>query len=153
MNSFQQQGRTKFLKGSILTPETAGLCFVLNVANKAGKLESPLYPLFDKKWKRIKEDTKGWFTTQPGTYKLGTIHDIAVQSDVWVITLLCQDENLKTDKEALNNCLKKLCTLAKYEHATIHVSDLLLNLIPELKESLTNQLLKNGVSVYYYEEK
>jgi hypothetical protein len=42
--------------------------------------------------------------------------------------------------------------MAKYERASIHVSTLLTDSIPELQESLTKELVENGVSVYYYEE-
>lgn len=151
--AFQTQGRTKLINGSILAPETAGLRFVLNVANMAGKIESPLYPLFEKKWPKVKQEVRGWWATKTGAYKLGSIHQVATQSDTWVISCLCQDEELKIDPLALEKCLKEVCKLAKSEHATVHASTLLTNSIPELSNLLSSQLLANGVSVYLYEEK
>jgi hypothetical protein len=153
MNKFQQAGRVKVIKGSILNPENAGLRFVLSVNNTAGKPDNhPLYPLFEKKWKKVKEDAKGWYATKTGAYKLGATNVTAVQSDTWVIHMLCQDDNLQTDLKALDSCLKKVTDSAKYEKASVHVSNLLIKSIPELSEMLTNHLVKNGVSVSYYEE-
>ena len=76
----------------------------------------------------------------------------AVQSDTWVIHMLCQNDDLETDVKSLAECLKKVATSAKYEKATVHVSTLLTEAIPELQDLLTEHLVENGVSVSYYEE-
>ncbi len=151
-NRFKTKGRVKLVKSSILNPENSGLRFILSVTNTAGKAENPLYPLFDKKWKRVKEDAKGWYTTKTGAYKLGATNVTAVQSDAWVIHMLVQDDNLKTDSKALETCLKKVCKDALYEKASVHISMLLVNEMPELQELATKLLVDNGVSVSYYEE-
>lgn len=152
MNKFQPAGKTKVINGSILAPENAGLRFVLSVNNMAGKPENPLFPLFDKKWKKVREESRGWFATKTGAYKLGSTNITAVQSDTWVIHMLCQDEEMKTDAKALEDCLKKVCASAKYEHATVHVSTILTGAIPELTGLLQTCLVNEGVSVYFYEE-
>lgn len=154
MNKFQTQGKVKLVKGSILTPETAGLRFILSLNNLSGKTDSnPLYPIFEKKWKRVKEDAKGWYTTKTGNYKLGAINVTAVQSDTWVIHMLCQDENLKLNTSALEDCLKEVNAKAKYEQASVHVSSILLDTIPEIKDMLTKHMVVNGTNVSFYEEK
>jgi hypothetical protein len=153
MNKFQPQGKTKLIKGSILSPENAGLRFVLSVNNTQGKVDgNPLLPLFDKKWKQVRAETKGWFATKTGAYKLGATHTTAVQSDTWVIHMLCQGDDLAVDTQGLEECLKKVYASAKYEKATVHVSTVLTDAIPELAPLLTKHLLENGVSVYLYEE-
>lgn len=152
VNKFQAPGRTKVIKGSILTPENAGLRFILSINNMVGKAENPLLPLFDKKWKKVREESRGWYATKTGAYKLGATNTTAVQSDTWVIHMLCQDEELKTDAKALEECLKKVCASAKYEHATVHVSTILTGAIPELTDLLNTHLVAEGVSVYFYEE-
>jgi hypothetical protein len=149
---FQASGRVKVIQGSILAPHNAGLRFVLNIANMSGKAESPLYPLFDKKWKKVKEEVKGWFNTRTGAYKLGAVNTVPVQSDTWVINLLCQDEEFKTDTKGLTTCLKEVCKMAKYEKATVHISTLLTQAVPEITDLLNNELVEQGVSVYFYEE-
>lgn len=150
---FQPQGRTKIIKGSILAPENAGLRFVLSVNNLAGKPDNhPLYPVFEKKWKKVREEARGWYATKTGAYKLGAVNTTAVQSDTWVIHMLFQNENLVTDATALEKCLKEVCKMAKYEHATVHVSGLLTNAVPEMNDLLRTQLVEQGVSVYFYDE-
>lgn len=153
MNKFQPVGKTKVVNGTILAPENAGLRFVLSVNNLAGKVEgNPLLPIFDKKWKKVREDSKGWFATKTGAYKLGAITTLAVQSDTWVIHMLCQDSDLKVDLDGLKTCLNYVCKLAKGEQASVHVSNILTSLIPELQSLCQECLLNNGVSVYYYNE-
>lgn len=149
---FQTQGRVKVINGSIIAPENAGLRFVLNVANMVGKVESPLYPVFEKKWPTVKREVKGWFNARDGKYKPGALLTNAVQSDTWVINMLCQDADLQTDTAGLTTCLKEVCKMAKYERASVHVSTLLTTAIPELQELLTKELVQNGISVYFYEE-
>jgi hypothetical protein len=151
-NRFQQQGKMKVIKGSILAPENAGLRFVLSINNLSGKTDSPLFGIFDRKWRRVREDAKGWFNTRTGAYKLGAVNTTAVQSDTWVIHMLCQDEKFSTDLKGLEDCLKKVCQMAKYEKSTVHVSGLLVEAIPELTEILSKQLVEQGVNVYFYEE-
>ena len=152
-NRFQPVGRVKVVQGSIVQPQNAGLRFILNVANMAGKMESPLYPLFEKKWPKVKQEVRGSFVTKTGKYQLGSLaNSLAVQSDVWVLSMLCQDEQLKTDVAALEKCLKEVCKMAKYEPASVHVSTLLTDAIPELQGLLTQELVNHGVSVTFYEE-
>ena len=153
MNKFQPQGKSKLINGSILAPENAGLRFVLSVTNLAGKPDGhPLYPLFEKKWPNVKQEARGWYATKTGAYKLGVINTTAVQSDTWVIHMLCQDAELHTDAAALEKCLKEVCKSAKDERATVHVSTLLTNVMPEMVDLLKTQLVEQGVSVYLYEE-
>lgn len=151
-NKFQQPGRLKVVQGSILNPHNAGLRFVLNLNNMAGKAESPLYPIFEEKWPKVKQEAKGWFNTRTGAYKLGAVNTTAVQSDTWVVHMLCQTEELQTDQAGLEKCLKEVCKMAKYERATVHVSSLLVSAVPELQELLNTQLVDQGVSVSFYEE-
>jgi hypothetical protein len=150
MSTFYNKAKWKKLTGTVLIPEVVGLCMVLNVADETGTPTGPMYKLFDKKWKSVKASVRGWFVSQPGMFKLGKIHDVAVQSDVWIMTLLCLDKEGKLNSKGLETCLKELVKSAKYENATIHVSELLLNEIPELEEALNEHLVKQGVSVYSY---
>lgn len=150
---FQQPGKVKVIKGSILAPENAGLRFVLSVNNLAGKPEgNPMLSLFEKKWPKVKAEARGWYATKTGAYKLGAVNTTAVQSDTWVIHMLCQDGDLKVNVDGLNTCLKEVCKMAKYERATVHVSTALTSTVTELLDAINTQLVENGVSVCFYEE-
>lgn len=151
-NRFQQPGRVKVVQGSIVSPHNAGLRFVLNLANTLGKAEGPMYPLFEKKWPTVKREVRGWFTTRDGKYKLGAVHNLTVQSDTWVVSLLCQDDDQVTNDDSLRTCLKEVCRSAKYERATVHVSTKLTDAVSSLQGLLDEELVKQGVSVSYYDE-
>jgi hypothetical protein len=152
VSMFQPKGKVKTIKGSILAPENAGLRFVLSINNLAGKADGSWYKVFDKKWPKVREQTKGWYNTRTGAYKLGAVNTTAVQSDTWVIHMLCQDDKMSTNMKGLEECLKKVCGMAKYERATVHVSNLIIEAVPEITELLGTQLIDKGVSVYFYEE-
>lgn len=149
--TFKNLGKEKVIKGSILNPQNGGLHLVLSFTNTAGKPESPLYKEFETRWRSVKQDARGWYINKTGAYKLGAIHQTAVQSDTWVVHCLCQDDDLKVSDTGLVECLKKVVKLAKEEKASVHVGDALLQAHPELKKALKEQVLEQGVSVYYYE--
>jgi hypothetical protein len=151
-NKFNQPGRIKMISGSILQPHDGGLRMILNIANMTGKVDDPIYKVFDKKWPKIKQEVRGSYVQKTGTYKLGTIgNNLAVQSDVWIMSILAKDAEQKTDVKALKQGLKELCKLAKYEHGSVHISSILLDSIPELKELSVQELVANGVAVCYYD--
>lgn len=152
VKKFQKKGTLKVINGSILTPNNAGLRFVLSFTNTAGKPESPLFNLFDKRWKQVKTEARSWYVNKTGAYKLGAVNTTAVQSDTWVVHLLCQDDNLNVNLPGLETCLKEVLKMAKFENATIHVSSLLLKSAPELKDLTNKYFVENGVNVVFYNE-
>jgi hypothetical protein len=151
---FQQPGRVKVIKGSILNPENAGLRFILSINNLGGRPDgNPLLPIFDKKWPKVKAESRSLYATKTGSYKLGkVVGTTATQSDTWVIHCLVQDDQLNIDLDAVSSCLKEVCKMAKYERATLHVSRVLTDLIPELSALLEDLVIKEGVSVNFYDE-
>lgn len=152
MNKFQPPGKFKVIKGTVLTPETTGLSLVLNVVNMAGKTEDSIYKLFEKKWPRVKSETRNQWINKNGFFKLGTIDTVLVQSDAWVINMRCQDENSRTDLKAVESCLKKVYDMAKAERASVHISSALILSVPELTDLARKTLTNNGIYVYFYDE-
>lgn len=151
VSPFAPKGKVKVVNGTILAPENAGLRVILNILGMSGKTDSNMFTLFDKKWKKVKEESKGWYSLRTN-FKLGFNNQIAVQSDTWVINMLCKNEENVLDEPSLDVCLKKASDMAKYEKATVHVSEILLQEHPLLAEKF-NVFTDNGVSVYVYQEK
>lgn len=152
-SKFQVLGKTKTVKGSILNPETGGLRFILSLNNLSGNPEgNPLLSIFDKKWRKVREESRGWWSTRTGAYKFGAVKDVSVQSDVWVMGMLCQNEKFEVDLPGLKLCLKNVLKIAKNEKASVHVSSLLTDLIPELSNLCKSELIDQGISVYFYDE-
>jgi hypothetical protein len=148
---FIAQGKTKVVNASILSPENAGLRFIINVVGQDGKFTSPLSLILAKRWSKVKEDNSYWFATQMN-FKLGALNETATASDTWVISMLVQDKNGKVDSKALQTAVKKLGEKARYEKASVHVSTLLTSTIPELEGLLVTNLIEQGTSVYFYNE-
>lgn len=153
-NAFQVKGTVKVIKGTILMPETGGLKFILSPVNMAGKPDgNPLLPIFDKKWNKVRAESRGLYASKTGAYKLGSIAGTtATQSDVWVQHILYQDADLKVDLKALEECLKKVATSALYEKASLHISSILVAATPELVDLVNKHCVEKGVSAFYYEE-
>jgi hypothetical protein len=149
---FQKQGKLKVVHGTVLNPEANALRFVLSVNNMAGKADGPLFALFDKKWVAVRKHAKGWYANKTGAYKIGAIEELPVQSDVWVIPMLCANENGEVDVEGLKVCLSAVAKKALWEKASCHISSLLIDMIPELPELIQSHLIEAGVSVCVYEE-
>lgn len=151
-NKFMPVGKSKLVNGTIALPELADLCLIVAPVAEDGKADGELYDILDKKWKKVKAETKGWFSAH-FDFKLGNIHATSMQSDVWVVNALCYDKKHKLDEKALVSCMKKLYEMAKAEKASVHISIMTLQEIPQLEELVPEWLLNNGVNCYFYEEK
>ena len=150
--SFGKIGTVKKINDSILNPHYSGLRLVLSINNLGGGVNYDLYKTFDKKWRQVKQDAKGWYNTKTGAYKLGAINTTAVQSDTWVIHMLCQDKDMVTDVKSLEECLKHVSKMAKYEQASVHIDASLVNELPAIAGLAETHLVKSGINVYYYEQ-
>lgn len=152
VTKFGTKGKVKVISGSVLNPEMAGLRFVLNAVNTAGKVDSPLEDLIDKKWKKVKAEVRGWFVNKTGAYKLGAVNTVAVQSDVWVLNMLCKDEHSAMSAQGLETCLSEVAKMAKTEQASVHISNLLLKEMPDGQTLVNKHFVDNGLLVCLYDE-
>lgn len=146
MNKFNKVGTCKNLPGTVLNPEGSGLRFVLTTADMNGQVEGELPLLLKKKWTQTSNTAKTWFVNRVN-YKLGSIDITAVQSDVWVMHMLCLINGV-VDNHAVNNCLKKVADKAILEQASIHISNLLLERMPNMP--IKEMFLDRGINVYVY---
>lgn len=151
MNKFTIPGKVKQINATILAPENAGLRLVLNTCAQNGKFDSQLDSILSKKWTKVREDYKGWYATQHN-FKMGWLNNTAVASDTWVVNMLVEDKEGKLDDKALQLAVKKVAELAKYERASVHVSNLLTSNMPNLQQLLVTHLVEEGINVYFYTE-
>lgn len=141
----------KQVNATILAPELAGLRLIVNVCGQNGKFDSKLDTLLTKRWAKTREDYKEWYATQHN-FKLGMLNTTAVASDTWVASLLVKNKEDVVDPVALKTAVKKLGELCKYEKASAHISTLVLDEVPELKELLVKGLVEEGINVFTYVE-
>jgi hypothetical protein len=151
MNKFIQQGLVKQISATVLAPVNAGLRLILNFTSESGSFEGKFDKLLSKRWTRVREDFKFAFATRQN-FKPGSITTTAVGSDTWVVNMLCKDKDGTLDKKTLALGMRNLVNMAKSEHGSVHVSNLLLEELPELNELVVKNLVENGVNVYLYEE-
>lgn len=149
---FTPQGRTKLVQASILQPELSGLHLVVIPCSETGKPDTALHKILDRKWATVSRDLKGWFAHHLD-FKLGSINTVAVQSDVWIVHMLCFDKQGQLNEAGLASCMKKLSTLATMEKASVHMSVLTLDAIPTMQDLVKPWLLDRGVHTYFYQEK
>jgi hypothetical protein len=148
---FKQAGRVKECTGSVLIPQNSGLKMVLAVCSQSGLYESPFFKMITKRYTKVKSDYREAFVTQQGL-KLGNVNTTAITSETWVMQAVCLDVKEKLDKKALETCVTKLVEMAKYEKASLHVSNLLLQEVPALKKLLA-AIPEAGLNLYLYDEK
>ncbi len=134
--------------------ETSALKLVLNVyelkTDKFEKVKTKNMAVLSKKWAKAEEMDRSWSYSRD--FKLGNINNTAVQSDVWVCTMLCKQEGKVIDS-ALNDCLDKIVKLAKYEKANIHITESLFQDLPELTETLLQEkFLNQNIKVFVYKD-
>lgn len=152
MNKFVKPGKTKQVNATVLAPENAGLRIILNLCGQNGKFDKDFDKLLTKRWARVKLDYSEWHATQHN-FKLGMLNtNAAVASDIWVVNALVRDKNDKLDDKALDAAVKKVGELCKYENASLHVSNMLVDNVSSLKELLFKHVLENSINVYFYNE-
>lgn len=149
MNKFVLPGKVKQAKSSIITPEDAGLRFVITLCSDDGSFDTPLQTTLNKRWARVRQDYKGWYAER-SNFKLGNILTSAVNSDTWVVHMLCLGKDNQLDDKAMTSCMKKLSDTAKYENASIHLSKELTDAFPKLAELLKDYITVNGINLYFY---
>jgi len=134
--------------------ETSALKLVLNVydlkSDKFEKIKTKNMAVLCKKWAKAEETDRSWSYSRD--FKLGNVNSTAVQSDVWVLTMLCKQEG-KTVASALSDCLDKIVKVAKYERANIHITESLFSDLPELTDDLLQEkFLDQNIKVFVYKD-
>ncbi len=149
-NRFIKAGTFRKTQSDFTTPENSGLRLLLNPIDLQAVFQHSINVKIATKWKKVREEAKGWWSNRQN-FKMGEVQTVAVQSDVWIINALCLSENA-TDEVALESCLKKCVAMAKYEKASIHVSEDMFNL-SGFEALATKLMLNEGINVYVYRNK
>lgn len=152
MNKFMKAGVVKNIDGSIISPHGGGLKLVLSTATTNGGLDCPTLPILLKKWSKTRESLFKINSYRSTEYGLGYVVDFSVQSDVWIMHLMCRDDAGALNKAGLTKCMASVSKTALYEKASVHVASELLNAYPDLSSLLKTELLEKGVDVYIYNQ-
>jgi|ERR1019366_3267379 hypothetical protein len=148
---FSPVGKSKVINGTLTIPNASGLRLICVLASEKGEFDSPVYKLLDKKWATIKTAAKGW-RQENIHFKMGNLRDCAVNSDIWVVSLLCVKKDGTLDEKALATCFKKLSQMALSDKGTVHFSSTVADEHPQFFDMAQTQLVEKGINVFYYVE-
>lgn len=149
IQKFTQPGRIRQASSPITNPENAGLRLIFTVCSDNGKYDSPLFNILSKRWAKVKENYRAAYVNRE-KFKLGATVNTATASDIWVLQAVVFDSEGKLSESHLDQAIKELTALAKYEKASVHVSEQDLTDVPGLKDKLEKILVPDGVSLYLY---
>ena len=147
-SQFMQKGRIKESKEKFTNAEPDGLRIVLLPCSMDGKWEFDSQKAYSKIFNKLSLDFKRW-SANKANWKPGKFSYTLAQSDLWVMTMLCFDENNKYIEGSLTKELKPLIDLCQFEKASIHLFENDLSLCED-KEKFVNELTKYGIRVYKY---
>lgn len=150
-NKFVTQGKTRLVNNTIISPEMGNLRLIFAPCSKLGRPDTALHAILNKKWRTVGAELKGWHA-QNITFKMGNVHSVAVQSDVWVANALCIDENGVLNEKALESCVKAVAAIAKSDGGSVHVSTLTVEQMPHLADYLSTYVIDRGLACYFYTE-
>lgn len=143
---------------NIFVPACGGLRLVLMLNRKGFAQPSKLHEKIAGRWANSLVTAKEWFVTNHN-YKMGSIKEVAVLSDLWLVQCLVMNEEGVVDQVALTKALKDVVRLSKQNGGTVHVSNLLVDEVPVevgiealLKTVVADDKGVNdkGIAVYMY---
>ncbi len=151
MNRFMPKGKMQNAPtgASIIAPVNAGLRLIVNFGSAKPSFDQELDKMLTRVWARTRQDHFAW-TGDIRTFKLGNIKESLVASDIMIINLLVRDKDDMIDGSALEKALTNLAAFAKMEKGSVHISQLLIDEVPALKELVNKHLAENGVNCYFY---
>lgn len=153
INPFMNKGKVKEVNASVLHPQGGGLKLVLTTATTNPKLlNCPMLPLLTKKWSKFKESLYKLYSHRSSDWGLGYVAELAVQSDVWIMHLLCRNDDGYLDVNGLRKCLQNIKKIADYEKASVHVSSDVLEMFSGFGDVVKEELVEKGVAVVIYTE-
>lgn len=135
---------------SILAPINSGTRMIVNFVSQGPKFDQKLDKMLERVWRRVREDYFGW-SGDFRTFKLGAIKDTLVASDIMILSLLVRDKEGIIDAAALEKALQNLAAFAKVEKGSIHISELLIQEVPALKDLVKKYIAENSIHCYFYD--
>jgi len=148
MNMFMPKGRVRIGEGSVDNPESSSLRLIVVPCSESGSFDGELQKLLTKKWAKAREEFRTWFANRQN-FKLGEINNTAVASDIWIMYALVEDKDGNVNTDAMKKCMKKIGDLAKYEKASIHLHQSVVDM-SDMESFINDNFVNNGVNVFKY---
>ena len=150
-NKFTPSGKMQDVSGvSIISPMNSGTRIIVNfVSQGPSKFDQPLDKMLERVWRTVRTDYFSW-SGDFRTFKMGSVKDTLVASDIMILSLLVRDKEGIVNAEALELGLKNLAAFCKFEKGSVHISELLIQEVPALKELVKKHIAETGIHCYFY---
>lgn len=120
----------RYQKGDATYPQGPGQKFIIHISNDRGGWGSGFVMAVSRRWRKPEQAYREWFKNKNhaeyGTFELGAVQSIQVESDVSVINMIAQrgymSENsldIPLSYDALEKCLNQVSIMALARNASV----------------------------------
>ena len=105
-----------YTKGDVTKPVETGKKVLVHIVNNYGGWGAGVVLAISKKWKLPEQKYREW-SRSGKNFSLGEVQFVKVNADMTIANMLAQDGygGLAVKYQAVRDCLKKVCELAKKE--------------------------------------
>ena len=135
---------------SIICPINSGTRLIMNFVGLELKFDSKLHKILEKVWNKVRQEYFYW-SGDIKTFKPGNIKEVLVSSDIMIVHMLVKNKDGIVMADALEKALQNLANFSKVEKASVHISNLLVEEVPALKELAKKYLSESGIHCYFYD--
>lgn len=146
--------------GDATQPQCDGDKIIAHICNNIGAWGRGFVMAISTRWPSTRQAYSELLKTY-GVSSLGLIQLIPVEDHIYVCNMVAQKGIRSTNNPtpiryaALDECLRKLATVAKEKDATVHMPRIGCGLAggtwPKVERIINNTLIESGVDVYVYD--
>lgn len=148
----------RYVEGDATAPQADGPRVLVHVCNDVGKWGAGFVLAVSRRWKSPEREYRNWFEATDGTFGLGEVQFVAVESDMWVANLIGQHGIRHTKAgppvryDAVRKGLAKVADFAMPKEASVHMPRIGAGLAggdwPTIEGIVTAELAGIAVTVY-----
>jgi O-acetyl-ADP-ribose deacetylase (regulator of RNase III) len=151
-----------YLQGDATNPQAKGNKIIAHVCNDVGGWGKGFVLALSKRWPEPERSYRAWYRERTGNdFALGYIQTVQVEPCIWVANMIAQrgmkagSKGVPIQYEAVQECLKKLTSIALELEASVHMPRIGCGLAGgkwEMIEPLIqNSLMIQSIPTYVYD--
>lgn len=151
LNRFTVKGKLQDAPpgSTIICPINSGIRLIVNFVGFGLKFDKKLDKILSKVWEKVRQEYFYW-SGDIKTFKPGNIKEVLVASDIMIVHMLVKNKDEVVISEALEKAMQNLANFSKTEKASVHISELLVEDVPAIKELAKKYLSDAGIHCYFY---
>jgi O-acetyl-ADP-ribose deacetylase (regulator of RNase III) len=146
--------------GNITEPRGEGRRIIAHIVNhRSSTFGAGVALSIATRWPSVQEDFRKWATTNKDGFKLGNIRESFINHELSVVSMVAQygfgdSSKPRIRYSALSQCLSKLASIAKDNHASVHMPKIGTGFAggswDMIEELVRENLVGQGISVLVY---